>query len=197
MLYTMKHDKALVIFAKEPDPKTVKTRLSPCLSPSERMALYKGLLENTFSIASSIKDASVFISYTPNSGKAFFSKFGFEVFPQEGADLGERMYNSICFIKSSGFQRCIVIGTDIPDISESIIGEGFERLKNCDIVLGPAMDGGYYLIGMKECLKEVFIDISWSTDVVLKQTIEKIAKCEKTFSLLPTLRDIDRPQDIA
>lgn len=193
----MKEENALIIFARYPDGHTVKTRLSPVLSPFERGTLYETLIDNTVHIANKIKDWTAFIAYTPEGkGKFFEDRYGLTVFAQGGKDLGFRMYNAISKKLSEGFKKAIIVGTDIPDLDETIIMSAFLALDLSDVVLGPAADGGYYLIGMKQKVPDIFTDIRWSTDSVLLETLNKIKNKGMTVLFLKTLQDIDRPKDL-
>ncbi len=187
---------ALIIFAKTPDINSVKTRLKPYLSDNERLSLHKALLENTMKVAINLKNIKVTIFYTPEGGEDYFKRFKLPVFLQKGKDLGERMYNAMKQMISRGNKKVVVIGSDIPDISNKIILEAFNRLNTSDTVIGPAEDGGYYLIGMKKPDKKIFSGIDWSTKKVLNQTLKKAKYIKLKVSLVQTLRDIDRPEDL-
>lgn len=115
--------------------------------------------------------------------------------PQVGRDLGERLYNSALDIFTH--HDCLIfIGVDLPYLSAGTISEAFRQLKFCDTVVGPAQDGGYYLLGIKQAYLELFSDIDWGTDQVLKATIAKIKGLGLSVKLLETLRDIDTWDDI-
>ena len=116
--------------------------------------------------------------------------------PQQGSDLGERMLNAFKHVFEKGCKRAVLIGSDCPDISRDIITQSFDILKAKHIVLGPAYDGGYYLIGVREPKPELFSNIEWGTEKVLSQTIDKINAAGLSLGLLPMLRDIDRVEDL-
>ncbi len=185
---------ALIIFAKSPDINTVKTRLKGYIPDTERLSLYIRLMDNTINVSGKVKDVTAFIAYTPQG--EYFKKYDLPIFPQKGIDLGNRMYNAFKHVFSSGYRKAVIIGTDIPEINDNIISDAFILLDNFDIVLGPAKDGGYYLIGMKKAEKNIFKSIRWSTDKVLKETLNKIEEVGMTVSYVKTLRDIDRVEDI-
>jgi len=190
------NERALIIFAKYPDPKTVKTRLSPLLNESERVELYIKMLNGTIEKFGNLNGIDSFIFYTPMESGEYFEQFGLNTFPQAGLDIGPRMYHAINLLLALGYEKVSVIGTDIPDLDGQTIYEAFEQLELHDIVIGPAMDGGYYLIGMKAADIRVFTDISWSTGKVLSQTIKIIESLGLNHYLLKTYRDIDRPDDL-
>jgi uncharacterized protein len=115
---------------------------------------------------------------------------------QGEGDLGIRMDRSIASACQSGSERVVLIGTDCPDLTVEILAQAFKQLEDSDLVLGAAVDGGYYLIGMCQPQPELFIDIDWSTDRVLQQTISVAQRLNLAVSYLPTLADIDRPEDL-
>jgi hypothetical protein len=189
-------DNALIIFAKYPDPKTVKTRLSPVFNDTERTQLYTKMMTDTFEKFGHLLDITTFIFYTPIESEGYFSQFRLETRLQEGLDLGERMLNAIKSTLSLGYKNVTIIGTDIPDLTSDIIYEAFERLLDNDLVIGPALDGGYYLIGLKKAYEELFTDLSWSTDITASQTLTKAYELGLNYYKLKILRDIDRPEDL-
>ena len=96
---------------------------------------------------------------------------------------------------SNGYNKLVIIGTDCPGLSAEILREAFFSLNQTDVVLGPAADGGYFLLGMKRMISELFEDIAWSTDTVFSKTVEILKKNKQSFSLLPILYDIDEEKD--
>jgi uncharacterized protein len=121
---------------------------------------------------------------------------GYNLFPQNGKFLGERMANAFREAFSLGAQKAVIIGTDCVEISDEIISQAFDTLYKVDVVLGPAEDGGYYLVGLKEPMPEIFRGIHWSTNLVLNQTLKKLEQKGLKFKLLKTLRDVDTVRDL-
>ncbi|MBW2328562.1 MAG: TIGR04282 family arsenosugar biosynthesis glycosyltransferase, partial [Deltaproteobacteria bacterium] len=118
---------------------------------------------------------------------------------QQGSDLGQRMEHAFTQTIQQGAERILLIGSDCPDITADIISNGLKKLNNHDLVLGPAADGGYYLIGLRTHGNEIatlFNSIDWGTDQVLEQTLTQAKKGELSCTLLPQLHDIDRPEDL-
>ena len=113
---------------------------------------------------------------------------------QEGANLGDRMFHSF-EVALQDADRAVIVGTDCPYLTSSLIEDAFDQLSSHDFVFGPSPDGGYYLLGMKEPTSEVFEDIPWSTNQVSRLTIERIHALGKTWFELPTLTDIDHAED--
>ena len=120
----------------------------------------------------------------------------FSYVAQINGDLGKRMAHAFNYVFSKGHRQAIIIGTDIPTLTAHILTEAFQLLDQSDIVIGPAYDGGYYLIGMRQLHRELFINIAWSTPIVTKQTLQAIARLRLHISYLPTLMDIDTEEDL-
>ncbi|MEZ4688804.1 MAG: TIGR04282 family arsenosugar biosynthesis glycosyltransferase [Ignavibacteria bacterium] len=115
---------------------------------------------------------------------------------QSGSDLGSKMNNAIKSVLKEGNENILLIGTDVPGLSSEIINEAFKKLLEFDIVIGPARDGGYYLIGMKESLSQIFENMKWSNEQVLSNTIERIGLLNKSYYLLEELADVDMEEDL-
>lgn len=189
------NNNALVIFAKNLIEGHVKTRLAITLGNDAAMNIYKQLLKNIhdkvqFFEADKIVFFSDFIDADIWGNNWFQQKI------QEGNDLGEKMKNSFKRSFIGGYKKVIIIGTDCPGIDKSILTKAFAKLNHFDIVIGPARDGGYYLLGMKRNYPFLFQDIEWSTDVVLKQTMDLCDKNRLSYFLLPELIDIDEEKDL-
>jgi rSAM/selenodomain-associated transferase 1 len=130
------------------------------------------------------------------NGKGKKTQDYFSLFPQQGDSLGQRMASAFDTVFSLGAEKAVIIGTDCIDISEEIIFEAFDSLKRNDAVLGPAQDGGYYLLGLTKPNPEIFHNIDWGTNVVFAQTLEKIKEKRLHFELLKTLGDVDQVDDL-
>ncbi|MBI5634818.1 MAG: TIGR04282 family arsenosugar biosynthesis glycosyltransferase [Nitrospirae bacterium] len=117
--------------------------------------------------------------------------------PQQGNDVGERMDNAIRELLALGAGKAVITGADIPGLDSDIIARAFTELEHADIVIGPAKDGGYYLIGMKEPHAEIFQGIPWSTEKVLRHTVSLIETLHLTVAKTPVLSDLDRIEDLA
>jgi len=120
-------------------------------------------------------------------------------YTQQGNDLGQRMEHAFAQTIQQGAERILLIGSDCPDITADIITSGLKKLNSHDLVLGPAADGGYYLIGLRAPGNKktiLFNSINWGTDRVLEQTLTQAQKGGLSYTLLPQLHDIDRPEDL-
>lgn len=191
----------LVVVAKAPMPAKVKTRLSPELSPDEATSLYRCFIRDRIREISRLKDIDLAISYTPTDSKEFFIRFlsnGFQLFPQRGKDLGQRLHNIFVDKLQQGYDAVSIIDSDTPDLPRSIVEQSFQLLGSdaVDAVFGPCPDGGYYLIGMRKSHPELFEDIAWSTETVLQDTMQKAEKAGIRAQLLPRWNDLDTFEDL-
>jgi uncharacterized protein len=190
---------AVVIMAKAPLPNEVKTRLIPPLSPEEASSLYHCFLLDKIAQVKSIREARHFLAYTPVTSKAFFRSIipsSFSLINQVGADLGERLANVSKNLFDQGAEKVIILDSDSPNLPTDHILDGLSRLDDVDIALGPCEDGGYYLIGMRSYMPELFSGIPWSTSEVAKLTMKKAKALGLTVSLLPEWYDVDTMIDL-
>ncbi len=195
---------ALIVFAKCAEPGKVKTRLVPPLTPEEACILYecflKDAFEQYFSLASEM-DLKVFLAVTPAGTEPYFInlmnsvnvKYPVTIMEQKGSDLGERIHNAFRSVFASSHDPAVVIGTDHPTLPDAFVREAFFCLKDSriDSVIGPAEDGGYYLLGLRETLADYFQGISWSTGQVFDETLWHIKRNNKTIRQLPKWYDVD------
>lgn len=184
----------LLIFVKNPVIGKVKTRIAKHLGNKKALEIYNFLLDHSVQITTPVDVVkqvyySEEIWYNDIWDNRIYSKRS-----QEGSDLGERMGNAIKNGFNEGFTNIILIGSDIFDLNQHIIENAFLELKNHDYVLGPAEDGGYYLIGMKSLNSEVFKNKNWGTSSVLQETLDDLK--EKDLKILETLNDVDVFGDI-
>jgi len=115
---------------------------------------------------------------------------------QHGNSLGERMNNAFNNVFEKKYSKAIIIGTDCPALTEKVINDAFEKLNNYDVVIGPANDGGYYLLGMKKLHQQLFKNINWSTETVFDATINICNNLNLSYCLLPVLNDVDEEKDL-
>lgn len=189
---------AVVLFTRFPESGKVKTRLAKSIGEKNALDFYKVCCEHCFEETKKLGKTTKFAFITENKDISKSKDWlgdDFRIEVQQGTDLGVKMQNAADKILRK-FDRIVILGTDIPDISSDIIQQAFEKLNEYDIVIGPSCDGGYYLIGMNKLHKMIFDDIEWSTERVLEQTITKIEKAGLTYALLPVLRDVDYFDDL-
>lgn len=187
--------KALIIFIRNPEAGMVKTRLAATLGDEIAFSIYKRLIAHTVAISKGVNaDKFVFYSSYINDNDEWDDK-NFAKRLQKGNDLGERMCNAFSQLFADGYQLISIIGSDCPGITKQIIEESFEALQHSGVVIGPAKDGGYYLLAMKKIRAELFDNISWSTNKVLSQTLAVCNLLNLSFHLLCELFDVDVEQD--
>jgi uncharacterized protein len=189
---------AIVIMAKRPEPGNVKTRLCPPLTPEQAADLYVAFFLDTVSLVHGIEHTDVFVAYDPETALDFFSQImppAVKCIPQGAGDLGNRLSGISSIVFSHGYKKVIVLASDAPHLPQDYIRLAFTRLDNTDVILGPCDDGGYYLIGLRFPVREVFEGIPWSTSRVLDLTIETAHEAGMTCELLPPCYDIDTGED--
>ena len=191
---------ALIIFARYPEKGKVKTRLAKTLGEDFAMNFYRLCAEHTFNESLElINDVQIYLFFSDYSKEQKIKNWvnpNFKVSFQKGNDLGAKMKNAFEFVFNEGFEKAIIIGTDLPDITANLLTESFYLLSKFDIVIGPSSDGGYYLLGLKDVFNELFENIKWSTSEVYEQTIEKIIVRKLKHNNLKKLNDIDTENDI-
>lgn len=184
----------LIIFAKKPEMGTVKTRLAKSIGDENALKVYLKLLEHTHRIADKV-NANKKVYFNKVSKIDILDYYKFQKELQRGGDLGEKMRNS--FLENYDFEKVVLIGSDCFEINEDIIEDAFLALEENDCVIGPASDGGYYLIGSRgERLLPIFKDKEWSTENVLLDTILDLKKHKLSYHLLEELSDIDEEKDL-
>ncbi len=191
----------LIIFAKEPRPGQVKTRLSPPLTPVAAAGLYQCFLEDALETATSLPGVTLALAFTPDGARGYFQSLAPEgtwLFPQAGADLGERMDRAFEGAFAAGFQKVLLWGTDTPDLPAAVLLEAKEALAagRAEVVLGPTADGGYYLVGLSSPQPELFRRITWSAATVLAQTLAAARRQGLAVHLLPEWPDLDTYADL-
>lgn len=196
----MQKKRAMIIFTRIPAAGQTKTRLMPYFSPRECAELHTCFLRDIAVQCGQVK-ADIFVCCTPNGNiaglkKNFCEKT--EYFLQEGADLGERMANAISHVlEDPGYHSCILIGADIPEIRARDLEQAFALLENCDVVFGPAADGGYYLVGMKELHPEIFEKQNYGHGEVLAEAKRLSAKKGLRAGCIRMLHDLDTREDLS
>lgn len=182
---------AIAIIARRPELGKVKSRLAADLGEIKTFAVYSYLLNHTMHEAAlSTKHCFLFLT-----GEGVLDTEGFSVEEQSGNDLGARMEDAISRCLQQGAHKVVLIGSDIAEMSHEIIQKAFLALDSSDIVLGPSVDGGYYLIGMKQ-IWPVFNEMEWSTSQVLANTMSRASFVNATVHLLEKLNDIDTLHDL-
>ena len=191
----------LIIFTRYPEPGKTKTRLIPALGEVGAANLQQQMTEYTiFQVKElqKITTVSVEVRFTGGDLEKMQNWLGNDLlyqFQGEG-DLGQRMERSLVNAFNQTAKQVIIIGTDCPDLNSQILLTAFEKLQVFNLVLGPAMDGGYYLIGLQKPAAELFTNIQWGTAEVFAKTVEIAEKLNLSIGYLSSLADIDRPEDL-
>lgn len=191
---TKKAKRALIIFVRNPEKGKVKTRLAKTLGEDKALAIYKALLARTRTVAGGVDALRLLFYSVQVRTNDDWSAGTFEKHQQQGNDLGERMAHAF-EVALQRAEAAIIVGSDIAQIDTSIIEQAFAALSSHDYVIGPAIDGGYYLLGMKRHSPELFQDMEWSTNQVAQITQERILENGGTLGFAPTLSDIDYAED--
>jgi rSAM/selenodomain-associated transferase 2/rSAM/selenodomain-associated transferase 1 len=197
----------LIIFTRYPEAGTTKTRLIPELGAEGAAELQRQMTEHIRSRVNELRELhqlTVEVRYEGGSEKLMTKWLGpgFSYCPQGRGDIGRRMGRALEDAFGQECETVVIIGSDIPDITTDIMQKAFEALNQNDLVLGPAADGGYYLIGVhrktfRHWNPQIFSKISWGTEKVLPQTLHIAKKLGLHYDLLDTLRDVDRPEDLS
>ena len=190
----MNGETALLIFIKNAEKGKVKTRLAQTVGEERALEIYLALLSHTRKIAQKVATNRLLFYSSFVDDDDNWSSGDFQKLVQRGADLGERMLNA--FLEAfKTHSKVVIIGSDCASLKPEIIQEAFHQLDHFPFVIGPATDGGYYLLGMTEAESTLFNHMEWSTETVLSTTLNRIRNLGKTYYLLPELSDIDYEED--
>jgi hypothetical protein len=192
----------LIVFTRYPEPGKTKTRLIPVLGAEGAATLQRKMTENQLAEVKELQafySLSVEVHFAGGNEQLMQNWLGSNLIyrRQSEGDIGCRMASAFQASFAAGMNGVVIIGIDCPDLNAQLIAQAFQALCQHDLVLGPAQDGGYYLIGLRRLIPELFTGISWSTAEVLQQTLSIAQKLELAVALLPLLSDIDRPEDLS
>jgi uncharacterized protein len=189
-------ERVLGIFAKWPAPGTAKTRLAPD-NPAWSVHVAQAFLLDTMQRLSRVAAQQV-VAFSPCEKEADFQAIvpaGFVVTPQSEGNLGQRLSAFVEQQLDAGAQTVVVVGTDSPTLPPALVEQAFVELDRADVVLGPATDGGYYLVGCGRSRPPIFEGIAWSTGRVLSDTVSALADPRWRLALLPPWYDVDTPTE--
>lgn len=198
----------LIVFTRYPEVGKTKTRLIPVLGAEGAANLQRQMTEHTLNQVKEVqinRSLSIGIYFSGGNAKLMQNWLGdnFIYYYQSDGDLGMRMANAFqtCFnnkINHPSLETSVaIIGIDCPSLNSQIMNQAFDSLLRSELVIGPAVDGGYYLMGMRRFIPQLFQGINWGTSEVMKQTIQIAETLGLAIAYLPTLADIDRPEDLA
>lgn len=185
----------LLIFIKNPALGKVKTRIAETAGPERALQIYQALLRHTRALALSVAAERLLFYSDFVDNQDEWSAADFQKMTQQGDDLGERMRRAFEQAFALGATNAVVIGSDCASLDTSIISSAFDKLQEFPFIVGPATDGGYYMLGMNHYMPEVFNNIEWSTEQVFPTTLERIETLQKKYFLMPELPDIDYESD--
>lgn len=192
----------LIIFTRYPEPGKTKTRLIPALGAAGAANLHRQMAEYTILQVKELQKimaVSLEVRFASGNVQLMADWLGKDLVycPQGEGDLGERMWRSLSNAFNLGVERLVIIGTDCPGVNSQILTTAFAQLAYSDLVLGPALDGGYYLIGLRRTVPELFCNISWGSSQVLNQTVAIANQQNLSYAYLTPLADVDRPEDLS
>lgn len=188
-------DTAIIIFQKKPERGKVKTRLAKTIGEAKALEVYRLLLQHTHEQIA-LLDYDIFVYFENEIDPAFVGNQRYVGALQEGGDLGQKMMNALDEVLAQGYPNAIVIGSDCPGLDAELLEQAIHNLSSSDLVIGPAKDGGYYLIGMGKLHESLFKNIPWSTHQVFKMTSDEAKRLKLRVSLLRELADVDVYEDL-
>ncbi|WP_299064738.1 TIGR04282 family arsenosugar biosynthesis glycosyltransferase [uncultured Polaribacter sp.] len=192
---TKNHKNLLLVFTRNPELGKAKTRLAKTVGDQKALEIYKFLLDRTRTIASQVNaDKAVYYSVKIRENDLWDASI-FQKHQQIGEDLGIRMQNAFHNGFKAGYDKVLIIGSDLYDLTPETVNHAFHQLDTNDVVIGPAEDGGYYLLGMNRLHENVFQNKDWGTETVRAATLKDLQ--DKKVHLLHELNDVDVYEDIA
>jgi rSAM/selenodomain-associated transferase 1 len=184
----------IIVFLRVPQLGAVKSRLAATIGEDQALCIYEYMLDRTLQTIDAVSTADKALFYYPNIPYQQIEVQHASHHLQTGKDLGDKMNRAFTTVLQN-HESAIIVGTDCPDLTTEIISEAFAKLSQNDLVLGPAADGGYYLMGLKRPAPFLFDNIDWGTDKVLEQTGVRAENAGLTLATVATLSDIDYEED--
>ncbi len=186
----------LMIFYRNPVLGTVKTRLAATIGNVRALRIFTALATHTRDVTHTL-DVTKVVFYSDEIDQGdLWPEDTYQKKIQHGADLGQRMENAFQWGFETGYHRICIVGTDCLELSGTIITSAFDSLVHADTVVGPAQDGGYYLLGMRSLHRKLFHDKQWSTPTVCDDTLDNLDSMGLSYIKLPVLRDVDTEGDL-
>lgn len=198
-MHTTPPRSAVLVFVRAPEPGRVKTRLAAAIGPEAALRVYLRLAEHTLREARALSGAAVRVHFTPpEAGEAVRRWLGgpADYLPQAGGGLGDRMRRAFEEAFAAGYARVVIVGSDLPGLSAGLLRRALDLLEGHEAVLGPARDGGYYLLGLRRPVPGLFEGIAWSTAEVFAGTLERLRREGVEPALLEVLGDVDEVGDL-
>jgi len=192
----MNNKQLLMVFTKNPELGKCKTRLASTIGDEAALKVYKQLLDHTVDFSSKV-NAEKYVYYSKDiQSNDRWNESIFKKRTQAEGNLGVKMATAFKENFDQGFEKIVIIGSDCAEIDENDIEHAFQALDESEVVIGPAIDGGYYLLGMRTFIPSLFQDKSWSTPDLINETISTLKKQQISFSLLKEKSDIDYEEDL-
>lgn len=187
----------IVIFAKYPTPNRVKTRLIGRVSPEQAAGIHDACLRHTLSIALSVGDSTVWLAHAPDdSDFSGYQSTDVTLRPQGSGDLGERLTRTCREAFEEGYTNVAFVGCDCPTLSPADLRTAFGALVRDDVAIGPAADGGYYLLATRRFEPTLFAEIDWGSSHVCAQTLARAEAADLGVTILGQRSDLDTPEDL-
>tara|TARA_B110000211_G_C14024959_1_gene529369 strand:+ start:325 stop:924 length:600 start_codon:yes stop_codon:yes gene_type:complete len=189
--------KAVIVFVKNPELGKVKTRLAKSIGDEGALKVYKFLLKFTEDLIRNSRAEQLFLYHHEEIIEANkWDVLNCENRMQSKGDLGDKMQSAFEYVFSKGFNHVVILGSDCLEITPEILNNSFLELEKSDSVIGPAKDGGYYLLGLNKMIPEIFNDMPWSRSSLFEETLKGIESKKLNYKLLPILSDVDYLQDL-
>ncbi|HEY4651561.1 MAG TPA: TIGR04282 family arsenosugar biosynthesis glycosyltransferase [Pontibacter sp.] len=192
----MNPEKLLLLFVRAPELGKVKTRLAEAVGPEVALEIYIHLLQHTRQITEKLASDKAVYFADKIVDDGLWPAEVYQRHLQPEGDLGHKMQTAFADAFAAGYSSVVIIGSDCKQLTQQIIEQAFEALQTHEVVLGPALDGGYYLLGMNKLYPELFQDKEWSTSAVLPATIHDLERLHLSHKLLPELSDVDYLEDV-
>lgn len=189
-------DRLIIIFYRNLRKGEVKTRLAKGVGLDHALEIHRRLSMHAAETVRPVSADKVVWYDHEVVVDDFWNLSDFQKSLQRGADLGERMSYAFDNAFEQGYNKVLIIGTDCPGITSGLIDSAFKALEQNDAVIGPAADGGYYLLGLNKPSEDLFTGVDWGSSAVFEQTIGKLRSNRRSFGIMEELKDIDRPEDL-
>ncbi len=189
-------DQLLLLFVRNPELGKVKTRLAASVGPEKALEIYCRLLEHTREVTQDlpVKKQVCYSDWVDEADMWPNDRYVKRLQPT--GDLGEKMEKAFAYAFEAGYTSVVIIGSDCLQLTTAIVQQAYTELTQHDVVIGPALDGGYYLLGMNRLYPELFSNKRWSTEHVFADTLQDILSLELSYALLPRLSDVDYIEDL-
>ncbi len=192
----MEDKRLLMLFVRNPELGKVKTRLAASIGPEKALEVYFKLLRHTRKVTQDLASDKVVHYADRIAPEDMWPNSVYRKQLQQEGGLGAKMEAAFASAFAEGYSAVMIIGSDCPQLTQSLLEQAFDKLQKHDVVIGPAVDGGYYLLGMKKLHQAFFRNKRWSTAQVFADTMEDVAQLQLTCFLLPRLTDVDHEEDL-